>query len=463
MSVKWNNPGVQIEEVSLIPTTIVRTSTTRPLFIGHTFAHHGYFGFNAGSEIPTPATEVNSVAEFVQKFGNQAFAVYLDDELKTGNYINPVFRLVPNLLYLSIQHYFANGGGPCMVISNCSLGTNLMSRTFVYALQEAETVQDCQLLVMPEVHLLPEAEYKTVHEAALSHCARVGNRFFIADPPYSGNPQNDVKAIRDRVAGDNLRHGAAYYPHLTTTLSRDIDFNNLYVWHTTKNGSNYESGRHHWKKVKDVYQELKAPFDLAVAAYSGPVVLGASAAVAGQTTKTDRERGLWHAAANLSLNATSGPAVNLTQMEQDKMNVDASTGKSVNVIRTFPGRGTVVWGARTLDGNSPEWKYVPVRRLFTMAENGIRRGVEWAVFEPNDANTWTRLKSIIEIYLTGLWRDGALLGGKPQEAFFVRVGLGSTMTTKDILDGILRIEVGMAAVRPAEFIVLRISQMMQQS
>ena len=121
------------------------------------------------------------------------------------------------------------------------------------------------------------------------------------------------------------------------------------------------------------------------------------------------------------------------------------------------------WGSRTLAGNDNEWRYVPVRRLFLMVEESLRRGTAALVWEPNDANTWIKTKAQIERFLSGLWRQGALAGAKPEQAFFVDVGLGSTMTPQDILSGRLLINVGLAPVRPAEFIILRFSLKLQEA
>ncbi len=140
-----------------------------------------------------------------------------------------------------------------------------------------------------------------------------------------------------------------------------------------------------------------------------------------------------------------------------------SNGKAVNAIRSFTGRGILVWGARTLAGNDNEWRYVPVRRLFIYVEESIKKATEFVVFEPNDGNTWLRVKTMIQNFLLNLWKDGALAGAVPDDAFFVKVGLGETMTSQDILEGKLIIEIGMAAVRPAEFIILKFSHKLQES
>ncbi|MGB3464673.1 MAG: phage tail sheath C-terminal domain-containing protein [Cyclobacteriaceae bacterium] len=141
----------------------------------------------------------------------------------------------------------------------------------------------------------------------------------------------------------------------------------------------------------------------------------------------------------------------------------STSGKSINVIRNFVGKGTLVWGARTLAGNDNEWRYVPVRRLYICVEESVKKATEIVVFEPNDANTWLRVKTMIENFLTTLWRDGALAGASTDEAFFVNIGLGKTMTAQDILEGKMNVEIGMAAVRPAEFIILKFSHKLQES
>ncbi|MBE0662683.1 MAG: phage tail sheath subtilisin-like domain-containing protein [Bacteroidales bacterium] len=184
-----------------------------------------------------------------------------------------------------------------------------------------------------------------------------------------------------------------------------------------------------------------------------------SAAIAGVYATIDRTRGVWKAPANISLNSVIGPAVKIDSRDQESLNVH-TTGKSVNAIRAFAGKGTLVWGARTLAGNDNEWRYVPVRRFFIMVEQSTKKASEPFVFEPNDANTWVKVRAMIENFLILQWRAGALQGAKPEDAFFVRVGLGETMTELDILEGRMIVEIGMAVVRPAEFIILRFSHKM---
>lgn len=192
-------------------------------------------------------------------------------------------------------------------------------------------------------------------------------------------------------------------------------------------------------------------------------ILPPSSAVAGIYARVDNARGVWKAPANESLNSVAGPDVNISHKDQASLNVDVNAGKSINAIRSFTGKGILVWGARTLAGNDNEWRYISVRRFFNMVEESTKKATEQFVFEPNDANTWVKVQAMIENFLTAQWRAGALAGAKPEHAFFVAIGLGKTMTALDILEGRMIVEIGMAVVRPAEFIVLRFSHKMQES
>ncbi|MFH5833426.1 phage tail sheath family protein [Halalkalibaculum sp. DA3122] len=192
-------------------------------------------------------------------------------------------------------------------------------------------------------------------------------------------------------------------------------------------------------------------------------LLPPSGGVAGIYADVDRKRGVWKAPANVSLSSVIGLNRKIDHFDQEDLNVDVTAGKSINALRTFTGKGHMVWGARTLAGNDNEWRYVPVRRFFNMVEESIKKSTYWAVFEPNDANTWVKVRSMIENYLTLKWREGALFGAKPDQAFFVKVGLGLTMTQLDIDEGRMIVEIGMAVVRPAEFIILRFSHKMLES
>lgn len=192
------------------------------------------------------------------------------------------------------------------------------------------------------------------------------------------------------------------------------------------------------------------------------VVLPPSAAIAGVYARIDRDRGVWKAPANVSLASVLAPTVKITNEEQENLNIDPTAGKSINAIRSFTGKGTLIWGARTLAGNDNEWRYINVRRLFNLIEESIQKATAFVVFESNNAITWLKVKSLIDSYLEGLWRQGALAGSTPEQAFFVSIGLGKTMTPQDVLEGRMIVEIGIAAVRPAEFIILKFSHKLQE-
>ena len=191
-------------------------------------------------------------------------------------------------------------------------------------------------------------------------------------------------------------------------------------------------------------------------------LLPPSAAMAGLYTMVDNTRGVWKAPANVSVNFVNAPTENIDNAMQEDLNMPMN-GKAVNAIRTFPGEGIKVWGARTLDGNSQDWRYVNVRRTMMFLEESVKNAAKAYVFEPNVAATWMNVRSMIDNFLRSVWKRGGLAGATPEDAYEIHVGLGDTMTANDILDGIMRITVLVAITRPAEFIEITFQQQMQKS
>jgi phage tail sheath protein FI len=178
--------------------------------------------------------------------------------------------------------------------------------------------------------------------------------------------------------------------------------------------------------------------------------------VCGIYARSDNTRGVFKAPANETVLGALDLEFNIDQGTQEVLNP-----RGVNVIRRFPGRGIRVWGARTLSSDSL-WKYVSVRRLFIFIEASIYNSTQWVVFEPNDARLWARVKQTVSLFLETQWREGALFGEKEEEAYSVNVGR-ETMSEDDILNGRLIIEVGIAPVRPAEFVIFRVFQKTQEA
>lgn len=183
-----------------------------------------------------------------------------------------------------------------------------------------------------------------------------------------------------------------------------------------------------------------------------PVLIAPSFAVAGVYCQTDSAYGPWWTPANISLRGVT-PAVRVTDSGQ-------AADLTINVIRDLSRRTAVVWGGRT-QNDTDDWQYISVKRLFNMLERDIRDALRRVVFNPNTSSTWQAARSAITAYLYGIWQAGGLAGESEDRAFFVNIGRGITMTDKDIVDGIMIVEIGVAAVRPAEFIVLRFSQIME--
>lgn len=236
----------------------------------------------------------------------------------------------------------------------------------------------------------------------VAHCENLGSRFAVLDIPRDAKKVQDVLAHRDIF---DTNYGALYHP---------------------------------WLEIFD-------PLD------KKNIAIPPSGSVMGIYARSDNSRGVHKAPANEVVRACVGLDCQFNKGEQDILNP-----KGVNLIRVFPGQGIRVWGARTATSN-PSWKYINVRRLFIFIEETIKANTSWAVFEPNDENLWVRVKRTISVFLNGLWRSGSLAGSSPEEAFFVNIGR-DTMSQDDIDNGRLICVIGVAPVKPAEFVIFRISQ-----
>ncbi len=462
----YRTPNVYVEEISVFPPSVAEVETAIPAFIGFTEKAME----TAKDDLLKKPMRIRSMKEYEQYFGGPEpaeISVSADD---AGDSFT-VELTMPELKYLlhyCMQMYFANGGGPCYVVSVGGYSAPVTDTVLLEGLAAIRSEDEPTLLVVPDaVNLTPAAKYSTVVQAMLTQCGELGDRFSIFDIRRGTQLLNsgEWNGSRERFGNDYLKYGAAYYPFLTSALNYHVTSDqdgvpgeNVNITHPASDATATEVKLTSLKSSKTgLYNAVLAKLD------SQFVVLPPSAAVAGVYAKTDNERGVWKAPANASLNRVIAPAVKIDDEIQGGMNVDPTSGKSINAIRSFMGKGNLIWGARTLAGNDNEWRYVPVRRLFNMVEESVKKSTYWAVFEPNDANTWTKVRGMIENYLVQKWREGALAGATPREAFFVRCGLGTTMDSQDILEGRMNVEIGMAAVRPAEFIILKFSHMLQTS
>lgn len=349
------------------------------------------------------------------------------------------------------------------------------------------------MVVIPEAVMLEKADCFALQQAMMMHCGyKMKDRVSILDV-YDGykarsyDEQDVITQFREGIGNNFLNFGAAYYPWVYTSIVQNeevsfANFSNLEVLATlltievdeiTKDKKRAEESKAEIKKLTEAKvdaESLNQTLKVISPTYKTFLdkikmllnILPPSAGMAGIFTTVDNNIGVWKAPANVGFNSVITPLVKITHDDQEDLNVTV-TGKSVNALRTFVGEGTVVWGARTLDGNSQDWRYINVRRTMLYIEQSIKGAAKTYVFAPNTAPTWILVKSMISSFLTGLWKAGGLVGATPAEAFEVEVGLGATMTPNDILDGIMRITVKVAVSRPAEFIVITFQQKMQES
>lgn len=512
-------PGVYIVEKNAFPNSIVEVATAVPAFIGHTeiadnrnkpltmkpwrissmAEYHQYFGYG-----PVPKfnivekTDPSALADF--KAGGKEYLVQQPDGKDGGRY----------LLYNSLRLFFQNGGGPCYIVSVGDYAHDLDTGKFQAGVDELLKEQEPTMVVIPEAILLPVDQCVTLQQSVLAHCGeKMRNRVAILDIWGGDKPRSDpsgdpVTNFRSAIGINFLDFAAAYYPWLNTTIvgDKDLTYENIASTAKLKELLSGELGLpaslpdkapvklaetfnaiaaidKDWTKdtpalTADAILTSKALLNKTLSTISGLFntivgearsklnLLPPAAAMAGIYTMVDNSRGVWKAPANVSLAGVVSPTVSISAVDQEDLNV-STNGKSINAIRSFIGEGVLVWGARTLDGNSLDWRYINVRRTMIMLEESCRLAAKALVFEPNVAGTWITIKSMIQNFLTGIWKRGGLAGAVPEDAFSVHVGLGETMTPDDILEGILRVTVLVAIVRPAEFIEITFQQQMQKS
>lgn len=489
MALNLRTPGVYIVEESKFPPSVVPVETAIPAFVGYTRATQ-----YKGESLLNRPVAVNDFLEFQEIFGAPPaignFVVALDE---TGAVVGSVTdpHTVANgqfRLAYALRHFYDNGGGRCYIVSIGNYSASAVADDIAEAHLDGLTAlareDEPTLLVFPDLSGMAPADpsnagqvaavralYHSVLVQALSQCAMLGDRFLICnlwDGAAAGSAE--ITAFRNGIGTRNLKYGAAYHPFIQTTMPWNWNEGTITVSQLARrndDGTLTRPSPHNGMTLTELKSDTANPSPLiygnvrsALSQFS--VVLPPAAAIAGVYATVDRTRGVWKSPANESLASVRSLTVAIDQDLNDNMNVDTS-GKSINALRAFAGKGFLVWGARTLAGNDNEWRYVSVRRFFNMVEESCRKATEPFVFEPNDAGTWVKVKAMIENFLVVQWRSGALAGAKPDDAFYVRVGLGTTMTAQDILEGRMIVEIGLAVVRPAEFIVLRFSHKMQEA
>ena len=333
----------------------------------------------------------------------------------------------------------------------------------------------------------------------LQHCGyKMKNRFAILDV-YNGtvertfDEEDIINKFREGVGSNFLQWGASYYPFLNTAIIKgsEIDYtrvanldglieilskevaDNLAADNITEaraEGINAEIAKisedndaEAVKSVNATLTVISPKLNMVIAEMSEMLnVMAPSSAMAGAYTMVDNTSSVAQSPANISLGSVVSTTVNINNDNQEDLNLPLN-GKAVNAIRSFQGKGVLVWGARTLDGNSQDFRYISVRRTLTFLEQSIKFAAEAFVFAPNNATTWSTLRATVANFLTNQWQGGLLAGQSAEDSFEIEIGLGSTMTPTDILDGVLKMTVRVAITSPAEFIVITFEQQQQKS
>lgn len=503
MAAQLKTPGVYIVEENAFPDLFGAGDVAVPVFIGYTEkAEHN------GLLIKSKAIRIHSLAEFETLFGKGpgASMQFSLEAFVAGTAASPVKQVlvfdgetvVLSLqsgafrLYHSIKLFYANGGKDCYIISVAGYDELPTLATLSRGLAIAEKEQEPNILVIPDAVSLPAADHAALVQLSLLHCEETQRRVTILDV-FNGAVSDTslvdgvIQDFRDHIGSKGLCFGAAYFPWLITgiVLRVEISFMNLpvnlgmylekeaQVLHALEAATALRSAAtlknseaEQMRLILEAHTALSAVskryHQLVTAALAVANVLPPSGAMAGMYRFTDITRGISKAPVNVTLAAVIAPTVNLTDTQQMGLNVDDS-GKSVNALRAFSMKGVMAWGAKTLADIDPDFRYINVRRTLIMIEQSVKIAVQAFVFEPNDANTWVSIKTVIEHYLTALWKKETVVGATPAEAFSVLIGLGETMSADDILQGYMRVTVLVAVSHATEFIAVTVLQEMQKA
>lgn len=518
-------PGIYIDESNAFPTSVVAVATAIPVFIGYTMradyegksclnqavrigSFHeflSYYGMQSGTP-PTTASEQQQYVPIYHAVPSQG-----QGDVTLGG--SP-FDLLPDpstiyYLYNSLKLFYQNGGDTAYIVSVGLIpsmpklnkpmiaGSPLVNPNVAYAelfrgLQVSSLVAEITIIVIPDAVLLKEADHATLMQNVLMQCTEgsaPGSRVALLDvhggeapdPLQLNQPNGEINVFRTGVGTTNLSYGIAYFPFLKTTIVQDRDINYVNLGGGKELATVLPGADN--GPLKTILDQIQNPpatnapqpsqLESALLAASPEYkrlhdvvlekinTLPPSGAMAGVYTKVDNNRGVWHAPANVSLTAVTDTTLKITGSTQELLSMDVTTGKYINAIRPFPGLGIMAWGASTLDGNSPDWRKINVRRTMIMLEQSLKDSMRAYIFDPNTEQTWSRVSSMVTSFLIKQWSLGALAGPTQKAAFSVAIGLGQTMTTDDILNGNMILSVEVAVSRPADFLNITIKQKLQ--
>jgi phage tail sheath protein FI len=500
MATNLATPGVYIEEKSSFGSSVVPVQTAVPAFIGYTEK-----STRGSKSLVNKPTKITSFGQFVELFGGAPktkFNLEVDESLPAGFNVSFV-ESTRFLLFDSMRLFYANGGADCYIVSvgnySDKIDATQLNDPSGGGLMSLEKSLEPTILVVPDAVLLSEADCFSLQAAMLLHCGyKMKNRFAILDV-FNGSKERTfdeedvVDKFREGVGSNFLQWGAAYYPYLNAAVvkSSELDYttienpealvelltaeveNNLTAKNITEPRADLiksEINKILDTTDLDLIKSLQATLSVVCPRINSVLeemvdlmnLMPASAAMAGAYTMCDNMVSVAKSPANISLGSVISPSIDINNDNQEELNLPLN-GKAVNAIRSFTGKGVLVWGARTLDGNSKDYRYISVRRTMTFLEQSIKFASEAFVFAPNNSTTWSTLKATVTNFLNNQWQSGLLAGSSPEDAFDVSIGLGITMTANDILDGVLKMSIKVAITRPAEFIVITFEQQQQKS
>jgi len=511
-------PGVYINEVNAFPSSVIPVATAVPAFIGYT-PQASY----EGKSLSNQAIKISSLADFkayyclpdsptkpVRQYHPEYYLVQQSAQPASGNYLNingSYYSLLPDpstiyYLYNSVQLFYQNGGKEAYIVSIGTYGApsgkpmalgaplinpNVQLSDLQRGLALLQKEQEPTMYICPEATLLSLAENGTLMQSMVLQSSSLQTSISIFDIIGGNAPDptlyvNDIANFRNNTGINGLNYGVAYYPFISTEVmqSSDVDYTNLFGGDVAQLAPIINPPSNPDPSVTAILANIQNPQSGLTVAQNNSALLAASqnykaimqtilgtvnilppsGAMAGVITTVDYKEGVWRAPANVDITGASTVTINLNDDQQANLNVDAVSGKSINAIRNFPAMGVVVWGARTLDGNSLDWRYVNVRRTMIFIERSCKLAAQAYMFEPNVAGTWMAITTMLSNFLTDQWKEGAFVGATPAEAFLVSCGLGSTMTGEDILNGFMNVTIMVAVQRPAEFIEITFQQQM---
>jgi phage tail sheath protein FI len=517
------SPGVYINELNAFPNSVVPIATAVPAFIGYTpqALYEGKSYTNVAQKISSFADfqafycypDPPAPASPSKQYNPEYYLVQQKAIPTKGDYLqinNGYYSIVPDpntiyYLYNSIRLFYENGGGDAYIVSVGTYGApsknpmnpgdqivnpNVLLNDLMNGLQLLLNEQEPTMYICPEATLLSIADNATLMQEMLLQCTITQTAIAVFDIIGGRNPDpilytNDITTFRNGTGVQGLNYGTAYYPFIGTTImqSQDIDYTNLFGGDTKQLAPLINPPDNPNANVAAILNGIEtAPTALSVSQYNSALsnssklystiikhiladanILPPSGGMAGVMTTIDNQLGVWEAPANTSIVGASSLPISLSESQQGNLNMDPVSGKSINAIRFFNGIGILVWGARTLDGNSQDWKYLSIRRTMTFLEQSCKLAAHPYVFQPNDKNTWEAVKAMIGSFLTTIWKEGGLLGASASDAFSVDCGLGVTMTADDLLNGFMNVVVKVSLVHPAEFIVISFQQEMAVS